>query len=664
MATNNQSTDQDTFVPLDVDPLYQAAGRDVSDESAERPFALTAAIISEEERIRFKYYHQLYLAALKGNWEAAKGYFQDNDPNVFTAEISSTRMNALLVASCNGHTKLVEMLVKRMPKEALEKRGPGGYTALHHAAIGGHLKMAKGLIRKNPRLTQITDNSGNTPLLCAVLLFSRHKLVRYLASATTIEKPERPFSGCKAGDLMVNLTHMGFHDISLYIIRREPSLALAASSEGETILQVLAYEPAHFRSGTKLNFWERRIYQNFPVHDEDDPLETSDQDLVVEKQSQTNEAKTQVYQGVKEVLWRRSKYLVPCIYKVGEKKLGHERACKLVHLCLKALLNYNERERAKYFNEQEILRYAACCGVVEIVTASLHYFPDLIFSKHGRMILKNAIQWRQEKIFNLACKSTALDKMLATQCYKPSISHLAAELPTNRQLSVDSCAALQMQREVQWYKAIESIQHPRMKQLTSAKGKTAFDCFSENRKQMRENAEKWMKDTSDSCMLVSTLIATVAFAVAFTVPGGNNEQGIPIFLNKTSFRVFVYSDALALFSSVTSILMFLSILTSSYKEEDFHRALPKRMIIGLASLFFAIATMMVAFGAALAIVLSERLKWVWGPIIFSASFPATLFIMLQLPLFIEMVQSTYGSIFQREKIWKLSGHRDAADPLY
>ncbi|KAK6232933.1 hypothetical protein SCA6_003006 [Theobroma cacao] len=399
MATNNQSTDQDTFVPLDVDPLYQAAGRDVSDESAERPFALTAAIISEEERIRFKYYHQLYLAALKGNWEAAKGYFQDNDPNVFTAEISSTRMNALLVASCNGHTKLVEMLVKRMPKEALEKRGPGGYTALHHAAIGGHLKMAKGLIRKNPRLTQITDNSGNTPLLCAVLLFSRHKLVRYLASATTIEKPERPFSGCKAGDLMVNLTHMGFH-----------------------------------------------------VHDEDDPLETSDQDLVVEKQSQTNEAKTQVYQGVKEVLWRRSKYLVPCIYKVGEKKLGHERACKLVHLCLKALLNYNERERAKYFNEQEILRYAACCGVVEIVTASLHYFPDLIFSKHGRMILKNAIQWRQEKIFNLACKSTALDKMLATQCYKPSISHLAAELPTNRQLSVDSCAALQMQREVQWYK--------------------------------------------------------------------------------------------------------------------------------------------------------------------------------------------------------------------
>ncbi|XP_017976567.1 PREDICTED: uncharacterized protein LOC18600083 [Theobroma cacao] len=504
-------------------------------------------------------------------------------------------MNALLVASCNGQTKFVEKLVERMPEKALEKRGPGGYTALHHAAIGGHLKMAKALIRKNPKLTQITDNDGKTPLLCAVLLFSRHKLVRYLALKTTNEKPERPFSGCKGGDLMVNLTHMGFH-----------------------------------------------------VCDEDDPLETSDQDLGVEKQSQSNEAKTQV----------------PCINKVTDKKLGHERACKLVHLCLEALLDYNERKRNEYFDKQKILHFAARCGVVEIVTASLHYFPDLIFSEHGSLILKNAIQCRQEKIFNLACKKTSLDKMFATMCYEPSISHLAAKLPIKRRLSDDSYAASQMQREMQWYKAIERIEHPRMRQLRSEEGKTGFECFSENRKQMRENAEKWMKDTSDSSMLVSTLIATVAFAAAFTVPGGNNDRGIPIFLNDTSFAVFFYSDALALFSSVTAILMFLSILTSSYKEEDFHRALPKRMIIGLASLFFALATMMVAFGAALAIVLSEKIRWVWGPIIFLASFPVTLFFRLQLPLFIEMIQSTYGSIFQREKIWRLSGNPDAAGPLY
>ncbi|KAK6243351.1 hypothetical protein QUC31_009760, partial [Theobroma cacao] len=385
MATNNQRTAQEIVInpaPLDVDPLVPAAMGDVSDESAGEPFA-PAVTPSEEERTRFNYYRPLHLAALKGNWEAAKGYFPDGDSEAFTEDVSCKGMNALLVASCNGQTKFVEMLVQRMPEKALEKRGPGGYTALHHAAIGGHLKMAKALIRKNPILTQITDNDGKTPLLCAVLLFSRHKLVRYLASKTTNEKPERPFSGCKGGDLMVNLTHMGFH-----------------------------------------------------VCDEDDPLETSDQDLGVEKQSQSNEAKTQV----------------PCINKVTDKKLGHERACKLVHLCLEALLDYNERKRNEYFDKQKILHFAARCGVVEIVTASLHYFPDLIFSEHGSLILKNAIQCRQEKVFNLACKKTSLDKMFATMCYEPSISHLAAKLPIKRRLSDDSYAASQMQREMQWYK--------------------------------------------------------------------------------------------------------------------------------------------------------------------------------------------------------------------
>ncbi|XP_017976751.1 PREDICTED: transient receptor potential cation channel subfamily A member 1 isoform X2 [Theobroma cacao] len=264
--------------------------RDVSDESAGEPFA-PAVTPSEEERTRYNYHRPLYLAALEGNWEAADGYFRDNVPDAFFAQISCTGMNALLVASCNGHTKFVEMLVERMPEKALEMPGPGGYTALHHAAIGGNLKMAIALIRRNPQLTQITDNGGKTPLLLAVSIFPEHKLVAYLTRSTTIEKPEIPFSGCMAGDLMVNLTHMGFHDISLYLIRREPNLALATSSEGETILQVLAYEPANFHDETKLNFWERWIYQYLP--DEDDPFETSDQDLVVEKQSDTNEAKTQ-----------------------------------------------------------------------------------------------------------------------------------------------------------------------------------------------------------------------------------------------------------------------------------------------------------------------------------------------------------------------------------
>ncbi|RVX02692.1 Retrovirus-related Pol polyprotein from transposon RE2 [Vitis vinifera] len=132
-----------------------------------------------------------------------------------------------------------------------------------------------------------------------------------------------------------------------------------------------------------------------------------------------------------------------------------------------------------------------------------------------------------------------------------------------------------------------------------------------------------MKDTASSCMVVATLIATVMFAAAFSVPGGNDDDtGRPIFLTKKSFLVFAISDALALFSSATSILIFLSILTSRYAEEDFLESLPNRLIIGLATLFISVATMMIAFCATLFIVLGPELVWVANPMALVACVPS------------------------------------------
>lgn len=122
--------------------------------------------------------------------------------------------------------------------------------------------------------------------------------------------------------------------------------------------------------------------------------------------------------------------------------------------------------------------------------------------------------------------------------------------------------------------------------MRDSNGRTPRMLFMEEHAKLVKEGEKWMKNTASSSMLVATLITTVMFAAIFTVPGGSdNEKGTPIFLEATSFVIFAVSDALALFSSVTSILMFLSILTSRYAEEDFSRLLPQRLIVGLATLF-------------------------------------------------------------------------------
>ncbi|KAL0288293.1 UNVERIFIED_CONTAM: hypothetical protein Scaly_2736400 [Sesamum calycinum] len=174
--------------------------------------------------------------------------------------------------------------------------------------------------------------------------------------------------------------------------------------------------------------------------------------------------------------------------------------------------------------------------------------------------------------------------------------------------------------------------------------------FTEEHKMLKEEGEKWMKDTANSCMIATALIVTVMFAAAITVPGGNNNtSGFPIFSGNSAFIVFAISDAVSLFTSATSLLMFLAILTSRYAEQDFLYVLPKRLIVGLGTLFLSISSMMVAFSATLYLVFGRKEAWVLIPVGALACFPITSFALLQFPLLVDLIYSTYGpGIFKKQ----------------
>nr|GEV00547.1 PGG domain-containing protein [Tanacetum cinerariifolium] len=106
-------------------------------------------------------------------------------------------------------------------------------------------------------------------------------------------------------------------------------------------------------------------------------------------------------------------------------------------------------------------------------------------------------------------------------------------------------------------------------------------------KELRKEGEEWMKKMTDSYTITAALIITIVFAAAIiTVPGGNdNNSGKAIY---AIFIIFAILDAISLFTSTTSFLLFLSILTARYREEDFLKSLPKRLILGLAMLFLSL----------------------------------------------------------------------------
>lgn len=188
------------------------------------------------------------------------------------------------------------------------------------------------------------------------------------------------------------------------------------------------------------------------------------------------------------------------------------------------------------------------------------------------------------------------------------------------------------------------------------------ELFTLQHKNLVEDGEKWMKKTANSCMLVATLIATVVFAAVFTVPGGNNNNnignnndnntGAPIFLHHKWFTVFVISDATALISSSTSILLFLSILTSRCAEEDFLIWLPLKLVFGLGTLFFSVLSMVLAFSATFFLFYGKDTAWVPLLVAGMAIVPVYCFGVLQFRLWADALaalQATYLLFFRNRK---------------
>lgn len=143
-------------------------------------------------------------------------------------------------------------------------------------------------------------------------------------------------------------------------------------------------------------------------------------------------------------------------------------------------------------------------------------------------------------------------------------------------------------------------------------------------RELQNEGEKWMKGTAKSCMLVATLVAGIVFAAAFTVPGGNDDAtGVPTFLGNVWFAAFFGSDAVSLIFSSTSVLFFLSILTSRYTEKDFLRLLPGKLLLGFLALFISLVTMVISFNTSSFLV--------WGRL--TTLFPACLFLLGGQPIF-------------------------------
>ncbi|KAL3368950.1 hypothetical protein AABB24_009647 [Solanum stoloniferum] len=231
-----------------------------------------------------------------------------------------------------------------------------------------------------------------------------------------------------------------------------------------------------------------------------------------------------------------------------------------------------------------------------------------------------------------------------TNSYGNTILDLAGKLAPQNKLNLVSGPAFQMQRELQWFKEVKQIFPPLLWDGLNDEKKAPHVVFTEEHEKLKVDGEKWMKDTSSSCTIAASLIATIAFAAAITVPGGNDQKsGFPTFSGNIAFIIFAISNAASLFTSSTSLLVFLSVLTSRYTEEDFLHTLPRSLILGLLTLFLSITSMMISFSATVYLMFGQKKVWVLLPVATMACLPITSFVLLQFPLLVALISSTYGA---------------------
>ncbi|KAM1808470.1 hypothetical protein ACFX11_031353 [Malus domestica] len=324
---------------------------------------------------------------------------------------------------------------------------------------------------------------------------------------------------------------------------------------------------------------------------------------------------------------------------------------KLLSKAMLIVLGLDQKAENKTPRQETPILIAAKNGVTEMVEKILERFPVAVHDTNTekKNIVLLAVEYRQPHVYKLLMKRDILKESVFGRVDHEGNSalHLAAKLGDHKPWLIPG-AALQMQWEIKWYEFVKTSMPLHFFARHNKKGRTAKEIFTETHTTIVKAGGEWLTNTSESCSVVAALIATVAFATSTTVPGGiKEESGAPILENQPAFDIFAIASLVALCFSVTAMVMFLAILTSRYQEKDFGKDLPRKLLVGLTSLFVSIASMLVSFCAGHFFVLKDKLKYAAFPVYAITCLPVTFFAMAQFPLYVDLIWATFKKVPQR-----------------
>ncbi|XP_057441209.1 uncharacterized protein LOC130733138 isoform X2 [Lotus japonicus] len=609
-------------------------------------------------------YKKLHMHVLSGEWEDAESFIYTKRQAIYSK--SSWDRTVLHTAVIAGHGKIVKELVKIGKDRLVNIQDKNGYTALALAAEqAGNIEIAKYIIRgaiDQPRLLTVKTEAGEIPVLRAAAK-SHQKMTTYLYTRT----PFQQFQDANSHNGSLLLTRCitaEVFDVALdLLLRTKVPLALDAESQDLQPLYALACVPSAFKSGCGYGLLQRGIYNILIVqfnHEEDDDADATIKVVVSQVAPEEEDQRKSSFTGrillpVYMLVQKSLLIMLPGMRKIYDQKKNHLIVREILRILQKRIRDPEEFNNTQLQDASgyDAMLQAAKLGIIEFIDIMSKANPNLLWAidQNKIGIFTHAVMNRKKEVF-YRIQDAKVNGRKDIINGRPDASgntilHMAAYLGPSSDLDNILGPALQMQREIQWFKEVERNVNPRCKEAKNAEDKKPIEVFNENHKELVKAGEKWAKEIAGHFTIVGTLIMTIMFAAAFTIPGGNNH-------NDKILTAFIISDAVSLFTSSASVLLFIGILTSRYAVNDFHKSLPWKLFFGLLFLFLSVFSMIVAFCSSLAMYRKGHQLVKIAAISVSC---VPVYVLLQsLGLFIEIFKSTIRSelvhLFSPPPLWK------------
>ncbi|GAY42375.1 hypothetical protein CUMW_066370 [Citrus unshiu] len=518
----------------------------------------------------------LFKAAAAGKSELFKDMAGEVIESLLTAKTENTILHINIISREreNVSTKFVEEILEKCPSLLLQVNAKGD-TPLHVAAKFGHSDIVRVLVEraKLPQheneelesgvgaarhMIRMTNNEKNTALHEAVC----HKNVD-VGKILTKEDPNYPYSANNHGKTPLYMAAESWSsDMVLALLENSTSVSHEGPN-GKTALHAAAME-----------FF-----------------------LVDAALSKLLEIKKNLIKETDQYGWTPIHYAA---------YYGNYGTVNLLLETDQSASNIADKDR-----KMTALHLAAGKGDARIVEAIISKNPEcyeLVDNRGWNFLHYAVVSFRVEKLTNLLENNPLARSLINEGDAKGNTPlHVLAAIRPN-EFDVDLVRKTQANYDAV-NKQIVSVSHifnygyPELKEeiqkLSKDVGRGQYSdgviCIreSEDRAVQKYVTEENYKDTRASHLVVAALIATVAFAAAFTIPGGyRSENGTAILRRNTAFQAFIVADSIAMVFSLSAV--FTHFLMSLIIEEtkDFNEDL---LLASVWFTIFSMGAMVIAF---------------------------------------------------------------------